>query len=70
VKRWLWPLIGLVLIGLAIWFLGPYIAIGDFKPFESLIGRAIALGVVMLFWPLLTKGLGKLRTSLAAQGAR
>ena len=49
-KRWLWPLIGLVLIGLAIWFLGPYIALGDFKPFESIVGRAIALGVVMLLW--------------------
>jgi Ni2+-binding GTPase involved in maturation of urease and hydrogenase len=43
-------LIGLLLIGLIIWFLGPYIAIGDFKPFESLIGRAIALAVVMLLW--------------------
>jgi type VI secretion system protein ImpL len=49
-KRWLWPLIGLLLIGLIIWFLGPYIAIGDFKPFESLLGRAIALAVVMLLW--------------------
>jgi len=35
-----------------------------------LVGSVMALGVVMLFWPLLTKGLGKLRTSLAAQGAR
>jgi putative tricarboxylic transport membrane protein len=35
-----------------------------------LVGSVMALGVVMLFWPLLTKGLGKLRASLAAQGAR
>ena len=49
-KRWFWPLLGLLFIGLVIWFLGPYIAFGEFKPLESLTGRLIALGVVMLLW--------------------
>jgi hypothetical protein len=29
----------------------------------------MALGVVMLFWPLIMRLFGKLKTSLAAQGA-
>jgi putative tricarboxylic transport membrane protein len=35
-----------------------------------LVGSVMALGVVMLFWPLITKGIGQLRASLSAQGAR
>src|SRR5690242_14049437 len=35
-----------------------------------LVGSVMALGVVMLLWPLLVRFLGRLRTSLAGQGAR
>jgi putative tricarboxylic transport membrane protein len=34
-----------------------------------LVGSVMALGVVMLLWPLITRLLGKLRASFAAQGA-
>jgi putative tricarboxylic transport membrane protein len=34
-----------------------------------LVGSVMALGVVMLFWPLIMRLFGKLKTSLAAQGA-
>jgi type VI secretion system protein ImpL len=49
-KRWFLPLVTLLLIGLFIWFFLPYVAVGEFKPFESILGRAIAFGVVMLLW--------------------
>ena len=34
-----------------------------------LVGSVMALGVIMLFWPLLARLLGRLRASFAAQGA-
>jgi putative tricarboxylic transport membrane protein len=44
---------------------------GSLRIFFSnwLVGSVMALGVVMLFWPLIMRLFGKLKTSLAAQGA-
>jgi len=54
-KAWLWLLLGLVLISLVIWFIGPFIAVAEFKPLESVAARGIAIGLVVVFWGL--KGL-------------
>ncbi|TFI57615.1 type VI secretion system membrane subunit TssM [Sphingomonas parva] len=33
-SRWFWRALGAILLGLLIWFLGPLVSIGDFRPFE------------------------------------
>lgn len=32
-NRWFWRFVGAILLGLVIWFVGPMIAVGDFRPF-------------------------------------
>lgn len=55
-SRWLWTLIGLVLLSLLIWTFGPIIAVGDSAPLASEIARLgliAALVVVWLVWLIL-----------------
>jgi type VI secretion system protein ImpL len=63
--RIIWPLIGLVLIALIIWFIGPYLAVADFKPLESEAARILAISVCVLFWGIkgLLRGLKAQRAS-------
>ena len=42
--------IGLVLLALFIWYGGPYLAFAEFTPLESVLSRAIAIGVLVLLW--------------------
>jgi type VI secretion system protein ImpL len=51
-QRWLWLLLALVLIGLVIWFAGPYVAFADYAPLESTTARVIAIALVIVFWGL------------------
>ena len=59
-KRTFVVLIGLLLITLFIWYLGPYFAFAEFRPLESETARLIAIGVVIGVW-VLTRLLKRLR---------
>ena len=43
-------LIGLVLIGLFIWFAGPYFAFAGYRPLDSEFSRLIAIALVVVWW--------------------
>jgi type VI secretion system protein ImpL len=51
-QAWLLGLIVVVLLSLLIWFGGPWLAIADRKPFESVTGRLIGLLVLVIGWAL------------------
>ena len=59
-KPWFLPLIALLFIALVIWFIGPYLGLGDYHPLESILGRLIGIAVVVVAWAVI-KLLGKLR---------
>lgn len=46
-----------ILLCLFIWFVGPYIAIGSYRPLESALVRIIIISVILLwlFWPLIIR---------------
>ena len=44
--------IGLLLLGLFIWYGGPYLAFADYKPLESVVARLAALLVLVVLWAL------------------
>lgn len=70
-NRWLWAVIGLLLLALAIWFGGPFLSIGQgrspFVPLASQIARLSTIFVVVLLWGL-SQFLKVLRASKANQG--
>ena len=43
-------LVGVLLLSLLIWFAGPYFAFADHKPLESLVGRLVAILIVVAIW--------------------
>jgi len=43
-------LLGFVLLGLFIWFAGPYFSFADYRPLESQAARAFAIVLVVLSW--------------------
>ncbi len=47
-RGWLLIAIGLGLIGLFIWYAGPYFAFGDYRPLDTEFARYVAIGVVVL----------------------
>jgi type VI secretion system protein ImpL len=49
-SRALLTILGFLLLGLFIWFAGPYFAFADFSPLESATARVIAFVVVVLVW--------------------
>ena len=51
-QRWLWALIALTILSLIIWFAGPYVAFADHQPFASVIGRLVAILVLVVIWAL------------------
>jgi type VI secretion system protein ImpL len=53
--RWFLTLIGVILVCLLIWFAGPYLAFADAKPFASVVGRLIAILVVLFIWALVSQ---------------
>ena len=59
-KPWFLPLIALLFVALVIWFIGPYLGLGDYHPFESILGRLIGIVLVVVVWATI-KLLGKLR---------
>jgi len=44
--------IGLLLLGLFIWYGGPYLAFAEHKPLESVVARLVAILVLVVLWAL------------------
>jgi type VI secretion system protein ImpL len=57
--------IGVVLLALLLWFAGPYFAFADYKPLESVVGRLIAILVLVVVWAVVMQ-LRQLRASRAS----
>lgn len=53
-SRFLWGMVGVGSLSMIIWFIGPYVAIGDYRPLESAANRQIAIALICGIW-LLTK---------------
>ncbi|KEY58751.1 type VI secretion system membrane subunit TssM [Serratia sp. DD3] len=51
-SRFLWGMVGIGSISMIIWFIGPYLSIGDYRPLESSVNRQIAIAVLCGFWLL------------------
>jgi type VI secretion system protein ImpL len=51
-SRWFLAVIGLLLLALIVWFGGPYIAIADIKPLESVLGRIVAVLLIVVIFLL------------------
>lgn len=49
-NRWVLAIIGLLAIGLLIWFLGPLIAIAEFRPLEPELSRIVLIGLIVLIY--------------------
>ncbi|MCW9013787.1 MAG: type VI secretion system membrane subunit TssM [Gammaproteobacteria bacterium] len=51
--RWILSSVGLIAIGILIWFIGPMLALGESKPLESMTSRIIAIVIVILIWSII-----------------
>jgi type VI secretion system protein ImpL len=51
-RRWIFPIIGLLAIALLIWFGGPLLGIGDSKPLAGVFSRFMMTVIVFLVWGL------------------
>ena len=49
-QRWFLVLLAILLLSLAIWYGGPYLAFGSMKPLESVTGRLIAILALVVIW--------------------
>jgi type VI secretion system protein ImpL len=49
-QGWFLVLVALLLVSLVIWYGGPYVAFGEAKPFESVVGRLVAILVLVVLW--------------------
>jgi type VI secretion system protein ImpL len=50
--RWLVTLLGALALSLLVWFVGPLIAIADFRPLDGDIARLIAIMAILVAWGL------------------
>src|SRR5579859_8146954 len=51
-SRWFLTLVGVLLLSVLIWFVGPYFAFADAKPLASAVERLTAILIVVLIWAL------------------
>ncbi|HEX3853473.1 MAG TPA: type VI secretion system membrane subunit TssM, partial [Polyangiaceae bacterium] len=58
-------LLGLAFLALLLWFAGPYCAFADHKPLEGVVGRLVAILVLVAIWALVMT-LRQLRSSQAS----
>src|SRR5687768_16593264 len=49
-SRWLWTLVGLVLLSLIIWTFGPIISVGQSAPFASETVRLALIAFLIILW--------------------
>ncbi len=52
-QRWFISLLGVIALGLLIWFIGPLFAFADYVPLESESNRWSLMALVLLFWTLI-----------------
>ncbi|HEY0339984.1 MAG TPA: type VI secretion system membrane subunit TssM, partial [Steroidobacteraceae bacterium] len=64
-SRVLLGLIGLVFLAAVLWFAGPYLAFADHKPLEGVVGRLVAILVLVALWAIVMT-LRQLRSSQAS----
>jgi type VI secretion system protein ImpL len=50
--KWFVTLVGAIALSLVVWFIGPLIAVGEFRPFDSDLGRMIAIMAILVVWGL------------------
>ena len=48
--RWFVTLIGALALALLVWFVGPLIAVGEFRPLDGDLVRMIVVAVILLLW--------------------
>lgn len=65
-SRMLLVIVGLILLGLLIWFGGPYLAIANVRPLESVVGRLIAILILVILYAVYIQ-LRQLRNAKAGQ---
>lgn len=53
-NRWVFSVLGLLLLALLIWFVGPLIAIGGWEPLAGSEARLVAILVVLVLWAVKT----------------
>jgi type VI secretion system protein ImpL len=58
-------LLGVLLLAVLLWFAGPYFAFADHKPLESVVGRLIAILVLVVIWAIVMT-LRQLRSARAS----
>jgi len=51
-KTWVWTLLVTLLTALLVWFVGPLLAVDDYKFWESPISRLLTISVFFLLWGL------------------
>lgn len=49
-SRFLWTLIGIVILCTLIWFYGPLISVGDASPLGGELTRIVVIGVIIILW--------------------
>ena len=73
-KRWLWLLLGLILLSAVIWIGGPYLSFADYPPLASPLARWVIIALIFAIWGarVLWRSLTASRASglLAGQMAR
>ena len=52
-QRWVTGLVGVILLALLIWFIGPYVAVGPFVPLATPLARGGAIAAVVVVWAAL-----------------
>jgi type VI secretion system protein ImpL len=48
--RWAATLGGALALGFMVWYLGPVIAFGSYRPFEGTVARLIAVAAILAIW--------------------
>src|SRR5690606_17681930 len=49
-RRWLLGLIAVAALGVLIWFVGPLVAIAEYRPLASQLVRFCAIAALLLLW--------------------
>lgn len=49
-RRWVLPVLGLLALGLLIWFVGPLLAVAGWEPWQSVFSRALTILLLVLGW--------------------
>lgn len=73
-----WAVLGLLLLSLLIWFVGPLVLIGQWAPLQSVTSRLVLIGVIVLIWILVrvyrswqaSRANARLMDGLAGRGSR